>query len=125
MLQRVEYTSHFLYLLSNCFFLDTPFQGNIHALRNCPIHTKNCNTLYSQAAIPVVLQLLSSHRRDGVVGGASASQSVDLGFIPLVESYRKTLKNGIYSFPAWCSAFMGGCEEQAGNFSCCVLGQDT
>ena len=27
---------------------------------------------------------------------ASASQSVDLGFIPHVESYQKTLKNGIY-----------------------------
>ena len=37
-------------------------------------------------------------RRDGVVVRASASQSVDLGFIPLVESYQKTLKNGIYSF---------------------------
>ena len=27
-----------------------------------------------------------------MVVGASASQSVDLGFIPFVESYRKTLK---------------------------------
>ena len=54
-----------------------------------------------------------------------ASQSVDLGFIPLVESYQKTLKNGIYSFPAWRSAFMGGCGEQAGKFACCVLGQGT
>ena len=35
---------------------------------------------------------------------ASALQSVDLGFIPQVKSYQKTLKNGIYSFPAWCSA---------------------
>ena len=33
-----------------------------------------------------------------VVVRASASQSVDLGFIPLVESYQKTLKNGIRSF---------------------------
>ena len=64
-------------------------------------------------------------RRDGVVVGASASQSVDLGFIPLVESYQKTVKNGIYSFPAWHSAFMGGCGEQAGKFACCVLGQGT
>ena len=39
-------------------------------------------------------------RRDGVVVRASASQSVDLGFISLVESYQKTLKNGIHSFPA-------------------------
>ena len=31
-------------------------------------------------------------RRDGIVVRASASQSVDLGFIPLVESYQKTLK---------------------------------
>ena len=38
---------------------------------------------------------------------ASASQSVDLRFIPLVESYQKTLKKDIYSFPAWRSAFMG------------------
>ena len=39
---------------------------------------------------------------------ASASQSVDLGFIPLVESYQKTLKTGIYSFPAW---HLGDVEE--------------
>ena len=31
-------------------------------------------------------------RRDGAVVRASASQSVDLGFIPLVEPYQKTLK---------------------------------
>ena len=68
---------------------------------------------------------LSESRRDGVVARASASQSVDLGFIPLVESYQKTLKNGIYSFPAWRSAFMGDCGEQAGKFAGCVLGQST
>ena len=56
---------------------------------------------------------------------ASASQLVDLGFISLVESYRKALKNGIHSFPAWRSAFKGGCGEQAGKFACCVLGQGT
>ena len=66
-----------------------------------------------------------SDQRDGVVVRASASQSVDLGFIPLVESYQKTLKNGIYSFPAWRSTFRGGCGEQAGEFACCVLGQGT
>ena len=63
--------------------------------------------------------------KDGVVVRAFASQSVDLGFIRLVESYQKTLKNGIRSFPAWRSAFMGGCGEQAGKFACCVLGQGT
>ena len=61
----------------------------------------------------------------GVVVRASASQSVDLGFIPLVESYQKTLKNGIHNFPAWRSAFRGGCGKQAGKFACCVLGQGT
>ena len=34
---------------------------------------------------------------------ASASQSVDLGFISKVESYQKTLKNFIHSLPAWNS----------------------
>ena len=67
----------------------------------------------------------SSNRRDGVVVRAPASQLVDLGFIPLVESYQKTLKNGIRSFPAWRSAFKEGCGEQAGKFACCVLGQGT
>ena len=38
---------------------------------------------------------------------ASASQSIDLGFISQVESYQKTLKNGIHSFPAWRSAKIG------------------
>ena len=66
-----------------------------------------------------------ANRRDGIGVRASASQSVDLGFIPLVESYRKTLKNGINSFPAWRSAFMGCCGKQAGKFACCVLGQGT
>ena len=66
---------------------------------------------------------LPCYRRDGVVVRASASLSVDLGFIPLVESYQKTFKNGIHSFPAWRSAFMGGCGEQAGKFACFFLGQ--
>ena len=63
--------------------------------------------------------------RDGVVIRASASQSVDLGFIPLVESYQKTSKNDIHSFPAWRLAFRGDCGEEAGKFACCVLGQGT
>ena len=51
--------------------------------------------------------------------------SVGLGFITLVEPYQKTLKNCIHSFPAWRSAFRGGCGEQAGKFACCVLEQGT
>ena len=42
-----------------------------------------------------------TERRNGVVARASALLLVDLGFIPLVESYQKTFKNGILSFPAW------------------------
>ena len=42
--------------------------------------------------------------RDGVVVRASASQSVDLGFIPLVESYRKILKNGSLSIASLLGA---------------------
>ena len=61
----------------------------------------------------------------GVVVKASASQSVDLEFNPLVESYQKTLKNGIHSFSARRSVFRRGCGEQAGKFACCVLGQGT
>ena len=64
-------------------------------------------------------------RRNGVVVRAFALQSVDLGFISLVESYQKTLKIGMCSFPAWRSAFMGGCGEQAGKFARCVLRQGT
>ena len=69
--------------------------------------------------------LIGHNQRDGVVVRAFASQSVDMRFIPFVESYQKTLKNGIYSFPAWRSAFMRSCGEQTGKFACCVFGQGT
>ena len=69
--------------------------------------------------------IICMYRRDCVVIRASASQSGDLGFIPLFESYQKTLKNGIHSFPAWRSGFKEGRGEQAGKFACCVLGQGT
>ena len=69
--------------------------------------------------------MLNFKMTDGVVVRASASQSVDLGFISLVESYRKTLTNSIYSFPAWRSAFVGGCGKQAGKLACCVVVQGT
>ena len=50
--------------------------------------------------------------RDGVVVRASASSSVDLGFIPYVESYQKTLKNDIHSFPVWRSAYRDSVENK-------------
>ena len=78
----------------------------------------------NESIVSEIEKLLTAHRRDGVVVRASASQSVDLGFIPLVESYHKTSKNSIHSFPAWRSAFGGGCREEAGKFAC-VLGQGT
>ena len=65
------------------------------------------------------------NRLDGVVVRTCTSQSVDLGFNPLVESYLKTLKNGIQSFSAWRLASRGDCGEQAGKFACCVVGQRT
>ena len=87
-----------------------------------------CNKFKVKKSIKLVSRRYQSGvvvRVYGVVIRASASQSVDLRFIPLVESYRKTLKNGIHSFPALRLAFMEGCGEQAGKFGCCVLGQGT
>ena len=55
----------------------------------------------------IFLVYSSSYRRDGVVVRASASQSVDLGLISQAESYQKTLKNCIHSFPAWRLAHKG------------------
>ena len=37
---------------------------------------------------------------DDIVIKVSALQSIDMRFICFVESYQKTLKNGLYSFPA-------------------------
>ena len=54
-----------------------------------------------------------------------ASHSVNLGFIPQVESYQNTLKNGIHSFPAWHSVFKGCCVEQTDKFARSVLRQGT
>ena len=62
--------------------------------------------------------LLNSYNRRVIIR-AFASQSGHLRFISLVQSYQKTLKYGIHSFPAWRSAFMGGCGEQAGKLFVC------
>ena len=50
------------------------------------------------------------YHRDGVVIKAFPSQSVHPGFIPQVESYQKTLKNVIHSFPAWHLALRNNVE---------------
>ena len=54
---------------------------------------------------------------------ASAPQSVDLGFISLVESYQKTLKNGIHSFPAWRSAQRDSVENKPASLLVVSLGK--
>ena len=54
---------------------------------------------------------------------ASASQSVDLGFNPQVESYQKTLKNGTYCFPAWRSANRDSVENKLASLLVLSLGK--
>ena len=63
------------------------------------------------------------YRRDGVVVRASVSQSIDVGFIPKVESYKKTLKNGILSFPAWRSAHRDSVENKPASLFVVSLGK--
>ena len=63
---------------------------------------QNC-TLLKKCRFNTETQLMED-RRDDAVAKASASQSVDLGFIFQVESFQKTLKNSIHSFPTWRSA---------------------
>ena len=55
--------------------------------------------------------------------GASASQSVDLGFISQVDSYQKTFKNGIYSFPACLSANRDSVENKLASLLVVSLGK--
>ena len=54
---------------------------------------------------------------------ASALQSVDLEFISQVESYLKTLKNGIHSFPAWRSANRDNVENNPASLLVVSLGK--
>ena len=54
---------------------------------------------------------------------ASASQSVDLGLISLVESCQKTLKNGIHSFPAWRSAHRDSVENKSAGLLVVSMGK--
>ena len=66
---------------------------------------------------------VAKNRCDGVVVRASASQSVDLVFISQVESYQKTIKNGIYSFPAWRSANWDSVEKKPARLLVVSLGK--
>ena len=76
----------------------------VHTAHLVQALVKNCKPYQLQASSNVFIgsgHTISSgvvHRRDGVMVRVSASQSLDLGFISQVESYQKTLKNGIYSF---------------------------
>ena len=98
---------------------------NFTHLLSCQNPKGNVGVCSIATSDPIKTLHIYNDKCDGIVVRASALQSVDLGFIPLVESYQKTLKNDIRSFPAWRSAFRGGCGEQASKFACCVLGQGT
>ena len=67
--------------------------------------------------------LLPNNRRDDVVVRALASQSVDRRFIFQVESYQKTLKNGIHGFPAWSSAHKDSSENKPASLLVVSLGE--
>ena len=98
--------------------------GVLRPLSNLKILIVNTVLVSQNVTLFMIILVYNNYnRRDGVVVRAFDLQSVDLGFNPFVESSRKTLKNGIPSLPAWCSAFRGGCGEQAGKFACCVAGQ--
>ena len=60
---------------------------------------------------------------DVVVVRASASQSVDLGYIPQVKSCQKTLKSGNRSFPAWLSAHRDSLENKPASLFVVSLGK--
>ena len=57
--------------------------------------------------------------------GLSASQSVGEGFIPLVESYQKTLKNGVHSFLFGAQHLRGVVENKPTSSLVVFLGQGT
>ena len=67
--------------------------------------------------------IIATEGRDGVMVRPSASQSVDLGFISRVESYQKTLKNGIHSFPAWRSSNRDSVEKKPASLFATCLGK--
>ena len=54
---------------------------------------------------------------------ASASQSVDLGFISQVESYQDIKKSDIHSFPAWRSATRDNVENKPASLLVVSLGK--
>ena len=95
-----NYFSMLLCVVEYLFCIDSVsiLRGLVNGLRTC------------FAEVDLGSFLLSSYikdfenRCDGVVVRASASQSVDLGFIPIVKSHHKALKNGIHSFPTWRTA---------------------
>ena len=65
----------------------------------------------------------ASYRREDVVVRASASQSVDLGFIFQIKSYHKTSKNGIRGFPAWRSVLRDSVENKPASLLVASLGK--
>ena len=52
-----------------------------------------------------------------------ASRSVDMGFIPEVEPYQQTLKNGIHNLSAWRSAYMNSVKNKPASLLAVSLGK--
>ena len=105
---------------SFCYFLNCTTLFLLYSI--CHVEIKIYS--YSRCALNII-EIAMKYRRDGVVVRASASQLVDLGFNPLVDSYQKTYQTKTIVFQLLCLAFRVSCGEQAGKFACFVLGQDT
>ena len=64
------------------------FQKNNSRIKNII----SIQLLHEHLLAKIKNQIHKHNQCNGVVARVSASQSIDLGFIPLVESYQKTLK---------------------------------
>ena len=76
-----------------------------------------------QQFVPYRTSQVAKNRRNGIVARTSALQLVDLGFISQVESYQKTLKNGIHNFTAWRSANRDTVENKPASLLVVSLGK--
>ena len=70
-------------------------------------------------------QMKEKNWREDAVIRVSASQSADRGFISLVESNQKTLKNGVHNLLAWRLAQKKIVSRTSQEAYFCVLWQDT
>ena len=85
-------------------------------------HFKNTNDSLLDHTSSVSITTLDN-RHNGEVVRVSALLSVDVRFIPQIVSYQRTLKNGIHSFPAWCSAQRDSVENKPASLLVVFLGK--